>query len=358
MTDVQGMSKSRKRRRRAGNGTFVDQIANQLEESTRRERERACEEVRRACEEESAAKQKRLEQAFQLEKQQLVRQHEAELACVAEMATRRESDSKQFAYIVRGSSLSGSVPRQIFEAEPDSVLNRLYNGEWQYALDGQGRAMVNSNPAHWPLILDWLSFNVLPANPTPEFIAECEFWQLGNLLGKLEARRRTRDANLSTFSISGQHSFRVSRASEGGFTLKGHFCKFPERFRRGQPVEVAFSAFGAEWLFGLSSQGPYLSNDGNAASGRSLTIVIGTSQPWQACSIESATPYDNSQWGCGWGSSGLEHLLSHKRLEVNGNLPVTVTLLMPQSVASELEETSSDEGETSSASEDPESEWE
>ena len=43
------------------------------------------------------------------------------------------SVSKLFRYTVRGCErpdLSGSIPRQIFQAEPDSALNRMNNGEW------------------------------------------------------------------------------------------------------------------------------------------------------------------------------------------------------------------------------------
>ena len=70
------------------------------------------------------------------------------MAEAGSMGMRRKSNGNQFAYIVRGSqdpAMSGSVPAQIFEAEPASVLCRMYNGEWDFAHDEQGRAHVNSD---------------------------------------------------------------------------------------------------------------------------------------------------------------------------------------------------------------------
>lgn len=67
-------------------------------------------------------------------------------------------------------------PHQVFEAEPDSALAHMYNGNWEYYKDNQGRANANSNPVHWPLILNWLSFGTIPTHPTEEFLSECSFW--------------------------------------------------------------------------------------------------------------------------------------------------------------------------------------
>ena len=106
--------------------------------------------------------------------QRLVQQLTADRQEIATLAMRRQHDSKQLQYIIRGQEgTSGSVPCQLFGAEPNSLLNKIFNGDWAFATDGQGRAIINSNPAHWPLILDWLSFGACPAHPTEAFIAEC-----------------------------------------------------------------------------------------------------------------------------------------------------------------------------------------
>lgn len=64
--------------------------------------------------------------------------------------------SKQFRFVIRGykgNQASGSVPMRIFDAEPDSALAQAYGGQWSHDWDAEGRAVVNSNPAHWPMIL-------------------------------------------------------------------------------------------------------------------------------------------------------------------------------------------------------------
>ena len=102
-------------------------------------------------------------------------------------------DSKLFRYSVRGGEgpqLSGCVPRQIFQAEPNSALAHIYSGKWEYATDGNGRAIVNSNPAHWPIIVDWLSFGTVPANPPDGLVSECRYWQLEGLLKALDGQAK------------------------------------------------------------------------------------------------------------------------------------------------------------------------
>ena len=133
-----------------------------------------------------------LAQAAKRSFQEAQLQRQAQAAAVAEAtqaAQKRTADGKQFTYAVRGSSephLRGSVPHCIFDAEPDSMLAQMYNGEWKYPCDEDGRALVNSNPAHWLQILDWLSFGSVPASPSPELIQQCRFWQLTNLLAEID----------------------------------------------------------------------------------------------------------------------------------------------------------------------------
>lgn len=103
------------------------------------------------------------------ERADLQAQHDASKAEWEAMLARRSSDSDLFLYVVRGCEglqTTGSVPRQAFEAEPNSALGHIYNGEWEYVRDEHGRAVVNSNVQHWPMILDWLSFETVPSHPT------------------------------------------------------------------------------------------------------------------------------------------------------------------------------------------------
>lgn len=92
-----------------------------------------------------------------------------------------------------GLSLSGSISHAVFEAEPDSALAHMCNGKWEYYKDDQGRAQVMSNPAHWPRILDWLMFKIIPAHPTgwptAEIISECRFWHLNRLQAAIDDKQ-------------------------------------------------------------------------------------------------------------------------------------------------------------------------
>lgn len=113
-------------------------------------------------------------------------QHDALIVQQEALQNRRATDGATFDYRVRGSQQTGSVPRHIFDREPDSALARMYNSEWEYAKDESGRANVNSNPAHWEIILDWLSFGTVPSKPSSELLSECRFWQLHQLLSRIE----------------------------------------------------------------------------------------------------------------------------------------------------------------------------
>ena len=193
--------------------------------------------------------------------QHLRDQHLAAMEEAGHMSARRSSETDQFTYCVRGSEaqhMQGSVPRSIFGAEPDSVLARMYNGEWEHAKDSQGRALVNSDPLHWPLILNWLSFGAVPdlSYVSPAFLAECRYWQLDKLLEQLDAAKAStapEATGIETKMImrDGHHKFTLRGIDANrGFTLQGHFCNFLERRAAGS-VRLKFEAYGSQWQFGF-----------------------------------------------------------------------------------------------------------
>ncbi len=148
---------------------LINQISSQLAAVTSKERDAACAQVRAECAQAAVSERLQLEENLKQQMAELTEQHEAKLGEMASQMARRNVDSKQFKYIVRGRqepAMSGSVPASIFGAEPDSLLNRAYNGDWDYARDAQDRACINSDPAHWPLILNWLSFGAVPQDPS------------------------------------------------------------------------------------------------------------------------------------------------------------------------------------------------
>ena len=180
------------------------------------------------------------------------------------MKQRRQADSNQFHYSVRGiqkAGMSGCVPRQIFEAEPESMLNRFYNGEWEHAGDKYGRAVINSDPAHWPLILNWLSFGAVPPRPSPAFIAECKYWQLTNLLDAIEQSAAAAGAQSMTVDLDGEHRFTVSRIikdGRAGFWLAGVIHGFPARLDSDGAIHMEFQAYGQDWYMLVSKMGLYV----------------------------------------------------------------------------------------------------
>lgn len=199
-----------------------------------------------------------------------------------QMLTRRAADSKMFTYVVRGAegAGSGSVPRQIFDAEPSSALSKLYNGEWEYAADAQGRAMVNSNPMHWPIILDWLSFGTVPSNPTPELISECRFWQLERLLTIIAAQPANQDNHSPPEAQEESHRFNVV-SSPGNIFVYGHISNCQQRlhsvFKSKKEERLEFEALDRDWCLELAPRGMYLRMlRGEPLKWRQVFFVCGT----------------------------------------------------------------------------------
>lgn len=239
---------------------LLAQITGQLAESTRLDKEAACNEVRAACEKEHGETYKKLEEVALQEKEQLMQQHRSALAEAVDMSARRKQGTSQLTFTVRGNTtpqLSGSIPRQVFEAEPNSVLNNMYNGDWAYATDDDGRACINSDPEHWPLILNWLSFGSVPTQPSEGFIGECKYWQLDNLLLRMELQRKAAD-ELAITTKTSQHSFIVTHlCSNGrdGFQLQADINSFRKRWSSGKAIILDFEAFGVEWKLSIAETG-------------------------------------------------------------------------------------------------------
>ena len=212
---------------------------------------------------------KHFQEAHSLEIQELVLQHQQTVAEAKDMTARRDCDQKQFIFTVRGHDtleLSGSVPCQIFALEPNSMLNKMYNSEWAYAKDEKGRACINSDPAPWPLIMQWLSYGAVPSLTlcSSAFIAECEYWQLDNLLAAVE-ELRTAEQEQQLLSISNadtaEHSIKLIQITQDGrkgFQMEGQIHDFVQRFASTQAVDLPFAADGAVWNFQVAEDGVWL----------------------------------------------------------------------------------------------------
>ena len=188
--------------------------------------------------------------------------HEFEAKQWHNAMARLDSDSKLFECTVRGSSgplLSGTVPRTIFQAEPDSALAQVYNGRWDYAKNEQGQAVVNSDPEHWPVIINWLSFGAVPSKPSDGLIAECRYWQLDRLLAAMHADPSS-DASITQAAASSHH-FTISPVTEddnAGFTVNGMIHHLPLRLSAAVDFAnrfiIVFAAAGRIWELSISQQ--------------------------------------------------------------------------------------------------------
>ena len=267
---------------------------------------------------------------------ELKSQHAAEAKRWEDATARLEGDSNDFKYSVRGCTgplLSGLVPRSIFGAEPESALTHMYNGKWEYPRDEQGRAVVNSDPGHWPLILNWLSFGAVPSNPSDGLIAECRYWQLEGLLAAMQsdpssipsitqAADDSHHLNITPFTADGHTGFKVN----------GKIHHIPKRLAKAvteaSSFSLPFSAIGRDWCFTISQAGFFLTM---------LTELSITKALWEmrlgsgSCTISQSCSEERLiQAGRGWGwlsTAGVVASIVHPRmLSIEGSIELEFTV--------------------------------
>ncbi|KAK9844277.1 hypothetical protein WJX74_000370 [Apatococcus lobatus] len=316
---------------------LLAQIAGQLAISTRAEKEEACQQVQKTCEELHSQTIAQLQHDHKQRMDELQEQHNSVMRDVKTSSMRREQDSDQFSYTIRGhttADLSGSIPRNVFEAECNSVLNKIYNGEWAYAVDRDGRACINSDPAHWPIILSWLSFGTVPTNPSDAFVGECKYWQLENLLARIEEPRAAAEQSV-TFNTT-EHALTLAAAKEGkrrGFQLEGKLFRFPQRSSGGRTIDTRFEAFGASWNLSIKETGAYLHlTSGPSAphcQGR-ISFGAGDDEEVLATFNRDFAPGLNGYGGHWSENIKLENLQRCPFVDVQGSLHVRVRVLFSE----------------------------
>ena len=259
---------------------------------------------------------------------------------------RLDSDSKQFKYTVRGSSdplLSGSIPRSILQAEPESVLARMYAGEWEYAKDDIGRAIINSNPKHWPVILDWLSFGTVPSHPSKGLISECEFWQLDKLLAAIATAADMLYSDIDTARpVADSHNLDIKPViinGHAGFSVNGMIHEFPKQLSAAldshSPISIQFAAAGRDWHL-LFQQEAHQRRTGFRVDlvmdeGTSLTFA---QTSWALGSDGTVSRVSTMERPCkarkrlGWPltASEVESLMHPRMLSVEGSLKIALTI--------------------------------
>ena len=198
----------------------------------------------------------------------------------------------------------------------------------------EGQAIVNSDPANWPLILNWLSFGTVPSNPSESLLSECRYWQLDKLLAAIDARKGI-DTGISQADAE-SHCLSIKRASvngNDGFTVSGLVHNLPKRLSTvdssAPHVCISFTVAGLEWRL--------LVNNDEAFSLALLTGPPLTYSVW------------NTTWGSGplavkrlddsaelfepsiplefdWDAGELKRILHSSTLSLEGSLQLTMTL--------------------------------
>jgi hypothetical protein len=101
--------------------------------------------------------------------------------------SRRSHDETRFHFIQAGTGQVGSIPRSYLDLVPESLLTKMYNGEWDYARDEQWRALINCHPEQWAAIMEHLATGTVPTERDQRLLDQARHWNLERLVQALEA---------------------------------------------------------------------------------------------------------------------------------------------------------------------------
>ncbi|GAQ81719.1 hypothetical protein KFL_000890080 [Klebsormidium nitens] len=246
------------------------------------------------------------------EKQKLVeekRKNEERTAYIArleeEMRRRREAGARcaderdRFEYVLALNGQTGSISRSVLASDPDSLLYKMYGGDWDYARDNEGRAIVTCHPQRWAAVLEHLATGGVPAERDPLLLEQARHWNLSRLVDGLEALNPgvivTNDSDLM------------------GFTVRCTFTTLTKQMSTGtKSTRLTFSApQGRWWAVKLCERGVFLWSvtvpGGNSGDLKKIRI----SRKWRlllrseiievtSTSLEYAAAREDD-WGHSWG---------------------------------------------------------
>ncbi|GAQ84348.1 hypothetical protein KFL_001850220 [Klebsormidium nitens] len=104
-----------------------------------------------------------------------------------EAGGRCAKERERFCYVLASNGQEGSVPWSALASDPESLLHKMYCGEWDYARDEKGRALVTCHPQRWAAIIEHLATGAVPAEWDPQLLAQARHWNLQRLVEGLEA---------------------------------------------------------------------------------------------------------------------------------------------------------------------------
>ena len=167
------------------------------------------------------------------EKASRIAELEKELTHAREAGARRADARERFDYVLACSGQAGSVPRSVLASAPESVLFKTFCGEWDYARDKEGRALITCHPERWAAILEHLATGAVPAERDPLLLEQARYWNLSRLVEGLEAKFP---------------GVVLLENDESHFKVVGTFTNVMERFSTGQKgLSLSFSAVGGRW---------------------------------------------------------------------------------------------------------------
>ncbi|GAQ82078.1 hypothetical protein KFL_000990280 [Klebsormidium nitens] len=104
-----------------------------------------------------------------------------------EAGAQYEIERERLHYVLAANGQEGSVPRSVLASDPDSLLYKMYCGEWNYARDEKGRALITCHPDRWAAIVEYLATGAVPAEKDVPLLAQARYWNLRGLVKGLEA---------------------------------------------------------------------------------------------------------------------------------------------------------------------------
>lgn len=151
-----------------------------------------------------------------------------------EAVGRCTNDRERFRYVLALTGQEGSIPRSVLASDPDSHLCKMYGGEWDYARDAEGRALITCHPQRWAAIVEYLATGAVPAERDPALLAQARYWNLQGLVDGLEAL------------VPG---VTVTDDADGkGFTARCTFVSLMEKLTAGDAkMEYTFAGPRSRW---------------------------------------------------------------------------------------------------------------
>ena len=110
-----------------------------------------------------------------------------DLDSARDIKERCKEERERLEYVLATNCQEGSVPLSILAADQGSVLYKMFSGDWNYARESRGRALITCHPDRWAAILEHLATGAIPTGRDSLLLAQARHWNLRSLVNGLEA---------------------------------------------------------------------------------------------------------------------------------------------------------------------------